>query len=292
MQKIKHYDGLYGDLNFKHRNDYIFFEMIETRSVGFDWVINEHIHSHLYQFFFIESGNVEFKGSEKSKKLTTPCILIIPPNTLHGLKYSADVKGNILTISDMIMENVCRELPSVLVNLEGFHYLSFRNKKELVYKKIVSMLADINGELFTDRPEKKGYLHACFLQLFIYLVRLFQTNEITTVDDTNTTFKHFRTFQLLVKKSETLRSIPSFAKETGISTVHLNRICKQVAGKSALIFLQEQRIEQAKNYLIHTSYSISEIAYHLNFEYPNYFARLFKKITGVTPTAFRNKKRG
>ena len=241
MEQIKHYDGLYGDLNFKRRNDYIFLEMIETRSVGFDWVITEHIHSNLYQFFFIESGSVQFKGPAALQQLATPCILIIPPHTLHGLQYSADVKGNILTISDMVMDDICRELPSVLVSFESFHLLSFNKKKDTAYIKIRCTLADINNELFANRPEKKPFLHACFQQLFIYLLRLFQTNEINTADDTNTTYKHFRTFQLLVKKSETTRSMPSFAKEIGISTVHLNRICKQVAGKSALHFCQEYK---------------------------------------------------
>jgi hypothetical protein len=35
MKSIKHYDGLYRDLNFKPTSDYIFFEMIETRSREF-----------------------------------------------------------------------------------------------------------------------------------------------------------------------------------------------------------------------------------------------------------------
>ena len=95
----------------------------------------------------------------------------------------------------------------------------------------------------------------------------------------------------LLKKTDANRSIFSLAKELGISTVHLNRICKQVAGKSAMQLVLEQKVEQSKNYLTHTSYSVSEIAYQLNFEYPNYFARLFKKITGLTPTEYRSKKR-
>jgi AraC family transcriptional activator of pobA len=53
--------------------------------------------------------------------------------------------------------------------------------------------------------------------------------------------------------------------------------------------VQEHLIEQAKNYLSHTSYTIAEIAYLLNFEYPNYFARLFKKINGVSPKEYRRR---
>lgn len=59
---------------------------------------------------------------------------------------------------------------------------------------------------------------------------------------------------------------------------------------SDYVFVQDHKIEQAKNYLKHTSYSVLEISYHLNFGYPNYFARLFRKITGLTPTQYKEEK--
>lgn len=62
--------------------------------------------------------------------------------------------------------------------------------------------------------------------------------------------------------------------------MHLNRICQAVVGKPALQLVQEQQVQEAQKYLRYTSYSVSEIAYLLKFEYPNYFARLFKKHTG------------
>ena len=42
-----------------------------------------------------------------------------------------------------------------------------------------------------------------------------------------------------------------------------------------------------KNTLLNTSYSVSEIAYFLNFSDPAYFSRLFKKVVGVPPGEFR-----
>ena len=44
---------------------------------------------------------------------------------------------------------------------------------------------------------------------------------------------------------------------------------------------------EAKKYLLNTNYSISEVSYFLNFKDPAYFTRLFKKMTGVTPSEFR-----
>lgn len=292
MKSIKHYDGLYRDLNFIPTSNYIFWEMIETRSRGFGWIIDPHLHPNLYQFFFVDHGTVEFVGHKDIQKLTAPCILIIPPNTLHGLTYSADVQGNILTVSDIVVEDICKTSPFVLVMFEKTHQLLFNGTNDLLFTKIKSLLTEIDDELFTNKPEKKPFLNACFLKLFISIVRLFDSNTIGKMDATNITLKHFKNFQSLIKKSGSHKGISSLAKELCITCTHLNRICKHISGRSALVLLQEYKIEQAKNYLGHTSMSVSEIAYHLHFEYPNYFAKLFKKITCLTPTEFRNEKKG
>jgi len=103
---------------------------------------------------------------------------------------------------------------------------------------------------------------------------------------------HFRKFQKNIKTASFPKSIPQFAAELAITPVHLNRICRAVAGKPAIQLVQEHLVSEGKKYLTHTSYSVSEIAYQLNFEYPNYFARLFKKYTGVSPGEYRAKERG
>ncbi len=289
--RMLQFDGLYGDLNGHPQSDYIFLELIATRSKQFDWTIRPHIHTRLYQFFFIESGHVEFTSSTTEMEISTPCVLMIPPNMLHGLKYSVDVKGNILTVSDTVMDGICRDAPSVPVSFENAHELSFDGSNDPDYVKIASKLEEMRDELFTSKPEKEAMLRAGFQQLFIFLMRLCYSKETQLPGDGNKTLEHFKNFQSLIKKAATPQSIPQFAKQLGISTVHLNRICNQVSGKPALFHAEGYKIETAKNYLSHTSYSISEIAYLLDFEYPNYFARLFKKMTGLTPTEFRNQKR-
>lgn len=285
-KKLTYYDGLYGDLNHRPNGNYIFLELIETRSKGFDWVIKPHLHAHLYQIFCIESGNVTLDSSAQSQPLKTPCILLIPPNTLHGLSYSADVKGNILTISDAVFDDLFPSSVSLSFDFETLNYIALIPSS---FKKLNLLINELNEELFTNKMGKKVMLNSLLNQLFISLHRMTLINGNDIHGDTNTTLHYYRRFIQSVKKAGKQKSIPAFAKELGITAVHLNRICNQVCSKSALFIVQEHLMEQAKNYLSHTSLTIAEIAYLLNFEYPNYFARLFKKLNGVSPKEYRYK---
>jgi AraC family transcriptional regulator, transcriptional activator of pobA len=289
-KKILHFDGLYGDLAKSKKEGYIFLELIKTRSETFDWVIKPHIHSQLYQVFCIESGNVILDSSEHSTALKTPCIIIIPPGTLHGLQYSPAVKGNILTLSDTVFEGLFASTSSLLFHFDSPLIVFFSGRKN-EFRKLMELIKQINTELFNEQSGKKLFLTSLLSQFFIALLRLSETSEDNKFQDTNQTLGYYRNFIQLVKNTERLKSIPAYAKQAGISPVHLNRICNQVCGKSALLIVQEHLIQQSKNYLAHSSYSIAEIAYLLNFEYPNYFARLFKKLQGISPKEYRKSKR-
>ena len=53
-------------------------------------------------------------------------------------------------------------------------------------------------------------------------------------------------------------------------------------------FILKIRIDRAKELLDFTDKSIADIAESSGFQDQNYFARIFKKITGVSPTQYRN----
>ena len=61
---------------------------------------------------------------------------------------------------------------------------------------------------------------------------------------------------------------------------------KAETGKTALEQINLYLVEEAKNLLLAPNASISETAYQLGFEYPQYFSRLFKKKTGLSPKEY------
>jgi AraC family transcriptional activator of pobA len=288
--QLKHYEGLYGDIIHKPDATYIFLEAIETRSKGFGWVIDPHVHSHLYQLFFIESGSAKFIGISNETLLQAPCILFVPPSTLHGLHYSSDVSGHILTLSDHVVEMLFPQSAAVMMILEKLQWISFPDENSMTFAEVMNLLRTAGRELFSDHAEKKLMLDAVLKQLLLVIYRIGKNNT-ANFSKQNKTLDYYARFQKMLRHENRIASIPALAKDIGITPAHLNRICRKVSGKSTLTIVHESLVQKAQNYLAHTSYSVSEIAYLVHFQYQNHFARVFKKITGVSPLVYRRSRR-
>ena len=79
------------------------------------------------------------------------------------------------------------------------------------------------------------------------------------------------------------------ASTVGASPAHLRTLFKHWIGESPLQFHTRYRIEQAQKLLDQHSMAIYEVAHHVGFEDAQYFARVFKKVTGLTPTQYLNR---
>ena len=85
----------------------------------------------------------------------------------------------------------------------------------------------------------------------------------------------------------TLKTANQYAEYLSVHVNHLNRAVKEVTGKTTTTLIAERVIKEAKALLMHTNWNISQIAYSLGYEYPNYFNNFFKKQTGLTPRSLR-----
>ena len=81
-------------------------------------------------------------------------------------------------------------------------------------------------------------------------------------------------------------SLEQAAYAVGLSPNRLSRIFSEETGNGFSDFLIEFRIERAKEMLAVPGASIKQVSVSCGYPDPNYFSRLFKKVTGLTPTAF------
>jgi YesN/AraC family two-component response regulator len=82
-------------------------------------------------------------------------------------------------------------------------------------------------------------------------------------------------------------SLQYLADKVNLSHNYLSDLLKKETGRSAKDHINDFLVNKAKNLLLSTEDSVSEIAYELGFNYPHYFSRLFKTKTGVSPQKYR-----
>ncbi len=68
---------------------------------------------------------------------------------------------------------------------------------------------------------------------------------------------------------------------------HLTNTIKLTTGKSPCDMVEERLVEAAKNLLLHTRQSVTDIGYQLAYNDAANFIRFFKSMTGITPLQYR-----
>jgi AraC family transcriptional activator of pobA len=86
---------------------------------------------------------------------------------------------------------------------------------------------------------------------------------------------------------EKIPSVQHIAEQLNVSANYLSDLLRSLTGLNTQQHIHNKLIENAKEILSTTSYSVSEIAYQLGFDYPQSFSRLFKSKTKLTPLEFR-----
>ena len=85
----------------------------------------------------------------------------------------------------------------------------------------------------------------------------------------------------------TLPTVEKLANELNVSASYLSDMLRNLTGQNTQQHIHSKLIEKAKEILITTRLSVSEIAYQLGFEYSQSFSKLFKSKTNVSPLEFR-----
>jgi len=79
------------------------------------------------------------------------------------------------------------------------------------------------------------------------------------------------------------------ARAVGLSASRLRHIFREQAGDSPRHFQEQQRLRRARDLLVLSRQTVGEIARELGFANPFYFTLRFKKATGESPRAFRQR---
>lgn len=214
-------------------------------------------------------------------------IYLIPPYRVHQLN-KAGKKGIILSFKRDFLEEEDKEFYLdifKIFNIQGeFSCLPLSAENALELGKVYPLLE----EEYLAQPNSFLILKA---MLKVFLLKLIRIKEhVFTAQDVNQ--KRVYEFMMLLEKNyQQERNAAFYASAQGISSKRLNQILKEKLDKTAMQLIHDRIILEAKRKIIHSEYTLKEIAYGLGFTDRPYFSRFFKKQTGASPEDFQKQAR-
>ncbi len=105
----------------------------------------------------------------------------------------------------------------------------------------------------------------------------------------STTFRNF--LRILEENFRRTEGVDFYANKLFMTSRNLNLVCQSIINKSVSEIIETRKLIEAKNQLIYTDKTISEIGFDLGYNEKAYFTNVFKKKSGQTPSEFRDSMR-
>jgi AraC-like DNA-binding protein len=250
-----------------------------------------------WELVYAEKESVLCTADGKELVLKQGEILFHKPNEFHTLSANGKVGPNVF-----ILSFVCKS--------ESIKF--FENKKIPLSQHLAKFIYSILDEgrrtfniPYSDPNLKKMKLLAnptlggeqlIKNYLEIFLINLLR--EQTETKDGNSTFLPWK--ELLSKPINDLLAILKdgiysqltidvICSKTAYSKPYLFRIFKAKTGKTIMNYYTELKIRKAKELLRENELSVREISERLGFSAPDYFSKTFKRVTGLTPLAYKKR---
>lgn len=250
-----------------------------------------HKHNY-YEMCFFTGGSGEHEIDFITHKIKSPSIHFIRPGQVHLIRRGEEYQGYLIIFSEEFFNLRFQNLEVIpgyplVTNLENGPILNLSTQLFEEFRQLIRNVETEMKQRDLDTEEIIiAYLRIFFLKLRQNFAKLISTQNVSGGVMKKTVYEFN---QLVDKYYDQIHHVKEFAELMGESPVHLNRAIKSVTGKTASDIIIERLILEAKRLLLYSDLSNKEVAYKLNYEDPSYFARIFRKRTGCTPSGFRTK---
>ena len=238
-------------------------------------------------------GYLKLRVNLKEQLLQEGSIMLYGPNNVTSIiEKSDDASCDFIFFSTAFMKDAHLDLQTImpiyqyatedsssLLNLEPDelalmeqYYIILRDSmqfnKQYILRDILSVMLSTISELYARRLEEREQTPVKtrqqeYFERFIKQVALFYREH---------------------------RSVKFYADSLYITPKYLSTVIKEISGRSAVEWINEFVIQEAKMLLNYSTKSIQEITYDLNFSTQSFFGKYFKRHTGMSPSEFRASK--
>lgn len=215
-----------------------------------------------YRFGQEESGKLAsiLKGAdpEQLKAVLDELFAQFTPNRRDGLKLSRNIMLQIVLLAGQL-------LLELNLQSESLEDRETQLWEELFKKETIAELRQVLESYLTEvcesiRERRSGRANNLVERVRGVIERRYSDNALTVAE---------------------------IGKEVYLTDTYVSLLFKQETGKTVNEYLTHYRIEKAKAMLTDPSYKFYDICFAVGYADPSYFSKLFKKITGLTPSAYR-----
>jgi AraC family transcriptional activator of pobA len=245
-----------------------------------------HIHDYEELLVGVE-GKIDHLIDFKLKTLTAPFVSFISQGKAHRVKPGPRDRH-----CEMWMIQFRGEfIPETTFQLYSqYHdHASIELRRSDHFGRIVTLCEMMDGEMKQSVPDfsvLRQMLSLMFTMIESEREKL-DSEEMNFKLTRNITFGNF--LRILEENFRRPEGVEFFAEKLFMSARNLNLICRSVFQKSVSEIIEIRKLTEAKNLLMHTDKTVSEIGFELGYNEKAYFTNVFRKKTGQTPTEFREE---
>ncbi|MGB0663384.1 MAG: helix-turn-helix domain-containing protein [Pontibacterium sp.] len=277
----------YGETTTWPVEDLVHCEHLGLRSAKYNWKIKPHRHLDLLQIFFVLKGQGSAQVDNHTLTVNTGDLLVIPENCVHMFLWETGSDGFVLAIARPLLSKLAKVLDNPMWCYgEASVYSSGENEAYLS-----ALLSAINDEHAGTQSFRQLQMENHVLALAIWITRQnVRQHEVQKQTISRSEQRLSRFIDLLENNFDSHHNVDWYAEKVGVTSAHLNEICKKRRNQTALGLIHQRILTEAQRHLIFTIKPASDIAMSLGFSDPAYFSRFFKRLTGSTPKQFRDNK--
>ncbi|TWD84291.1 AraC-like protein [Kribbella amoyensis] len=241
-----------------------------------DFLIAEHSHP-VWEIYLQMHGVTRWIADGRTYLLRPGHLFAVPPRLPHRLVVPANHHHFYFAAIDL--DTVERRRPGLVE----------RWKDEVVHRAGAADLADAFAHLVRELTTRYEYAEEGLALAVDHLVLATSRAMVPTAAPQLPIHPAVRTVQRLLDREYQDRwTLDRLADRVGLAPAYLAGLFTAQLGRPPHKYLNERRIDRARQLLATSDLSVTAIALSLGFSSSQHFARTFRQFTASTPTAFRS----
>jgi AraC family transcriptional activator of pobA len=230
---------------------------------------------------YLKSGFIKKQLGTEMNYIEAPAVVFVGAGHVVGMnEVSADPEGTIVVFENDILNEILSRQD--LLKLFDINPIIKLSQKTSTY---IGALSDLLLQEYQENKMDMQIITPLLQAMFQKLLNLSDRHFV--LSQSHLIALRFK--ELVYRNFVQEKSVSYYAREMAITENYLNRCSNQILNKSAKKFIIEVTILQSRILLQDMGKHVTEIANELNFEDPAYFTRIFKKVTGISPSDYKKQ---